>query len=481
MSQAGSKLISITPIPYVRKLRSFTSPADDWGYYEGLPTPPLSPLMPYNTVPWWSRKWQYDKMVAPQYSLGYNRGINSTDISTVGKKWVSKTIINSPTLIKDYHIISIRRQVEQLFSPMFSATILAKVKDTMHHEPCYFINHNRFQKSWWIGDGTGGEILSPGHYHWFREGGPPTGSLTINTQLTIESSQLKDRKGAIGGLKVGDDFRSSYGNYYIVAIEHTLIVTEFWRKMALESWSSISADHHSIAPTFLQILWGPWASILNPSRLPTGEAKAFAIDQGMMWQPLKGGDFNEDTIVEQSDNYWFPKQIKVGGRYAYVGPGYTACSRPMLEGPLTRESGGGSTEIAAITSLDEVGFAGFRNVAGFNCGITTKNVTPLPPADTPLFPEKIVRNGLVVFDAAKPWEHGGVTAPMKNGRWDVTYTVKSNQTTITPSETRLDMDGYYYVAHCIGCKIIPVVYVTIQDFNKKRYRVPVTECEVYFQ
>lgn len=484
MSTTSSAPVNVVRVPYQYELVTYPAPLDDWGYYEGRPTPALSPLMPFNTVPWWNRRWQYDKIQKPVYSTGNFEAFSN--IQALRSKFVSKDPINKPTFIKDYHMIAIRKQIEQLFSPMFAAHLIVHVRDTVDIPPCYWIRHGRFQKSWWGHGADNGSILHPGHEHWFREGSP-SGSLSAHMELSITNSAYKDWGGSVTGLKDGDDYRSSYGNYYILNIRYEWEVDEYWRKMVLEDWSTIRGDYMSIAPQFLMPHWGGWHMILQVGQSPTGRAIAFAIDMGQMWQQATHP--NGDPAFTWNGTYGYPTTWESSpGVHSYTGPHYTSCSRPYKEGRVDAGSGGGSQNLAGAVQWS----GEFKNIAGFNCGILTSDMIEVNPNDTPGFPSDITRPGRTWRKTETGWEEGPIYKeeddkfPSANSIATLTYKKEGQDLEITPSEKTLAGSAggasYSHVAHCKGAKITPKCYVTIMDLNGRVFQdIPVNDAEIYYQ
>lgn len=480
MSITSSAPIRVVKIPYQYELATYPAPKDDWGYFEGRPTPGLSPLMPFNTVPWWNRKWQYDKIQKPIYSTGQIEGFGN--IQALRTKFVAKEPINKPTFIKDYHMIAVRKQIEQLFAPMFAAHLIVEVDDTMNIPPGFWIRHNRFQRSWWGHGANNGSILDPGHEHWFREGSP-SGRLSAHAELSITNTAYKDWGGSITGLKDGDDYRSSYGNYYLLNVRYEWEVEEYWRKMVLEDWSTIRGDYASIAPNFLMPLWGGWEQILQTGISPTGRALAFAIDMGQMWQQathIEGG-----PAFFWNGSQYYPIWKDPSG---YTGPLYTSCSRPYKEGRVGPTSAGGSEKLAGATQWT----GEFKNIAGFNCGILNEEMTEVPPNDDPTFPGDITRPGKVSrliggkYIEGPIYESSDNKFPRANSTAVLSYKVEGQELEITPNEfSKTSAAGgasYEHVAHCKGAKITPRCYVTIMDFNGRIFKdIPINDAEVYYK
>lgn len=482
MSTTASAPVKAVQVPYQYQAATYPAPLDDWGYYEGRPTPPLSPLMPFNTVPWFHRKWMYDKIQPPVYSTGLIK--NYGNIADLRAKFVSGRPINTPTFIKDYHIIAIRKQVEQLFAPMFAAHLVVKVRDTMNIPPCFWIRHGRFQKSWWIGDGTGGEILHAGHEHWFRDGSP-SGSLQAQMQLSINSPGLKNWGGSVSGLKPGDDYRSSYGNYYVLSTRLEWEVEEYWRKMVLEDWGTIRGDYMSIAPQFLMPHWGGWHMILQTGMSPTGRALAFAIDCGQMWQQARHPN-GAPAYEAAGNNFYRVTQYEISpGKWSYTGPHYTSCSRPYKEGKIDAGSGGGSQNLAGAVQWS----GQFLNVEGFNCGILEEDMDEVEPSAYPTFPPDLTRPGITIREDGVPgpiYKTSDNKFPTANATATIRYRKVGDTITITPNELSearsVGGAGYTHVAHCLGAKLTPRCYVTIMDLNGRIFQdIPVNDAEIYYQ
>lgn len=481
-SSTGSPPIKVVKIPY-RFLRVANfAPLDDWGYYEGRPTPPLSPLMPFNTVPWFHRKWMFDKIQPPVYSTGNMHGFGS--LLHLRSKFVYGTPINKPSLVKDFHIIAVRKQIEQLFAPKFAAHLVVTINDTMHIPPCFWIRHGRYQKSWWIGDGTGGEILFMGHEHWFRDG-TPSGKLHAHMELSIQNSALKNWGGSVSGLDPGQDFRKSYGNYYILNIRYEWEVEERWRKMVLEDWSTIRQDYMSIAPNFLMPHFGGWHMILEPGVSETGRAIGFAIDMGQMWQPATHAQGGASYYEVYPGYYRVTKYLVRPGVYGYTGPEYTSCSRPYKEARMHWGSGGGSTKLAGAVQIEN---PVFKNIEGFNCGILDRTMTEISPNDSPEFPGDITRPGAIEREDGT---HGAIyhvsenKFPKANCTASIKYKKFGSTIEITPLELSIEGNaggvGYTHVAHCIGAKLTPRCYVTIMDLNGRIYKdIIIKDIEVYY-
>lgn len=463
-------------LPYVKKLEEQPAPLDDWGFYEGRPTPPLSPLMPFNTVPWFNRKWMFDKIVPARFGFAQIES-NASTLEIAGRSSiVSKYVSNEPSYITDYHLIAIRKQVEQLFAPFFRSKVLVFINDSLHYPPCFMIIHDMYQKSWWSGaeggndDGIGSFI--GGHSHVFRDD-PPTGNLNVRTSLSMADNSLRKVDGSIRGImNETDDFRSSFGNHYVLSITPRWTITEYWRKMFIETWSDIKQDYQSTTLRFHQMMWGPWSDIV---RSGIGfRALAYAMDYGAMWEI-------EDNLMPEDPAFPEKRELKLvddgNGRLKLPnGPSYSACSRPYREiGPFFYP---GSNRVASKVSLSAIGFTKFQSVYGMNCGIYTNPIVEEYPPPAVNFPSSLESNGKIIYD------HGTASVKFRddNSFLNITYDLEGmEEINISPREQSLAVDGGTYLVHCLGAKITPYYRVKIMSFNGLEYSMDITEREVYYQ
>jgi len=494
-TSTGSAPTSVTIIPYAKQYKEYPAPLDDWGYYEGLPTPPLSPLMPYNTVPWFYRPWMFDKIKEPKYSFALHQNMSNRIELPNTSNIISKTIINDPTPVTDYHLIAIRKQIEQLFAPFLRAYIILRIQDTINYPPMFSLEHNKFQRSWWIGasggmdDGIGS--VESGHTHSFRDA-PPTGFLRMKQELTIAKQDRESSDGSIRGI-IGTprkdangvlryapseaDFRSSYGNYYLLSVEPRWTVTEHWRKVYLEKWRDIQNDYASTTLAFQMIVFGTWTEILraNSGFSPVGYAQKYCLDYGAMWE-------HENNVVLVEDGNGYPKTVYYPdqGKWGLAnGPIYSACTRPSRE--FGKGFGGGSQNVAAAVTKEAIGFKGWYKVWGFTCGIFSKELNEVSPPEKPDFPAIIERphaeNGVIYNYSTDTKKF-----PAGAGSMNITYEAVGEEIEITPSEKISDADEYgnTYVAHCLGATVTPYWRVTIMSFNGLKYTMDIRECEVYY-
>lgn len=218
-------------------------PVDDWKWSEGRPPKYGSPLIPVAYIPWHRMRWAAEPVIAPKLTF---QGMIPD--ATENKKYTLASIINNPSYITDHHIISLRKMVEQLFSPKIKAHIHLELDGEIFVKPLYQMSHGNFKAAdvyeWWpsllntYGDGPdkpyvfsiGGFVSNHGgHVHTWNAGASGYNKWTAKLHL--------HHGGAIW---------EEIGNYEIIKIEYSYITTKYYRKVYSQDGDLIfSGDYDS--------------------------------------------------------------------------------------------------------------------------------------------------------------------------------------------------------------------------------------------
>lgn len=216
-------------------------PKDDWKWSEGRPPSHGSPLLPVSYIPWHKLKWPGSNIIPPK--LSYQGFIpvaapipGIENLVNLNKTYTLNIVNNNPTFISDHHIISLRKLIEQLYSPKISAHIHLGVEGEIFVKPLYSIVHGAFVAAdyyeYWP------SIISPtnpetpyvfsvggfvdnsnGHRHYWNAGA--SGYNTWRCRLHFEH----------GGAIPGEPKIANVGNYEILKIEYQYKLTKFFRKV----------------------------------------------------------------------------------------------------------------------------------------------------------------------------------------------------------------------------------------------------------
>ena len=211
-----------------------TGVVDDWKFKEGRPPGSGSPLVPYLYYSWDKLKWVGEPIIPPR--LSFQGFIQDTGEN---KKYTLPMVINHPSYVKDYHIISIRKIIEQLFSPKIHAHIHLEIKGQIFVKPLYTIAHGSFKSAdvyeYWKSIipptnpdkpyvfSIGGFVSNHnGHSHLWNAGA--SGYNTWKCKLHFDH---------------GGSISEEIGNYEITKVEYSYKLEKYYRKVYSQDGDNI--------------------------------------------------------------------------------------------------------------------------------------------------------------------------------------------------------------------------------------------------
>lgn len=412
--------------PYWRKSTTKAFP-DDWAWKEGRPTPIASPLVSKNIHPWGYARVYAKPLVEPKYSISH-QGTPYQDSLVSPFRYTSFTPINRPDFISDHHVISLRRQIESLWSPKIAAHIHLDVDGEIIVNALYQVKHRVIAEASTFGYsqfgdatnrrvfafGEGGTLVG-GHGHVWGAGGG--GSVLWSAKLCL------DHGGAIG---------ESRGNYEIIEEPtYSYTVTKWYRQV----FSQDSGRHFSLDIDALT----QWWQKMVPTTFNYDEVMGYCLDAGALW--LHPGNTRPCSSCEDGI------MLILDGQHTY---GFTACTLVDRENQLRPWFVNGRTHV---------------------------------PTEAPVIGTKLSHNWMEAWDP-------GVTVNLAIRYWHETKTYTGTGysfevprifgdcgTTAAPQGEPDPSGGDQWIKNCIGTRVVPTWYLTIRDMNGNVSRPIITETE----
>jgi len=311
MPEGVTGFFGYIPSP-VDTIRRQTGLQDDFKWREGQPPPLGSPLLPFSYIPWYKMKWVGDNIIPPKLSY---QGIKN--ISEKIKTYTLPTVNNHPTHIKDYHILSVRDLIEQLYSPKIDAHIHLNLDGEIFVKPLFAINHGSYRPAdyyefWestisptnpeepYVFSVAGFYSGSNGHNHYWNAGA---------TGFNKWKATLKnDHGGSIG---------EEVGNYEIINIEYSYILKKYYRRVFSQDGMNIwNLDYNS----YVRRLHLHWYDSFEPDFLI-----GFAVDSGDYFCT----DSNTDPTFNNLGRV--PKTFNIAGQEVLANVILSSCTLPIRE------------------------------------------------------------------------------------------------------------------------------------------------------
>lgn len=314
--RGASPNTSIREIPY--RYDPYAEYANDtWLYKEGSPPPPNSPLIKYAVHPYynWSK---YTEQIVPPKFLAPEEYLYWPDAAydyPFRRDFSKLQIYNKPSFIQDHHIISIRRQIEDLWSPKFYAHVHMGVTGSLTVQPLRRVCHHKFARAMTMGwdsfglpthselfsFGEGG--LSTGHYHYWGAGAG--GSQLWQAKLMFDH---------------GGSITERLGNYTICDIKYEVEITYYKRTVySQDSMRHYTWDYDAVTQNFQQPV---------PATFLWDEVMLYCLDSGMLILDY-GNTRKIGTLQEHPAN----RRPLMGRDHTY---NWSSCTVPDTEHQLNK-------------------------------------------------------------------------------------------------------------------------------------------------
>lgn len=421
---------------------------DDWTFSEGSPPSYASPLVSQNIHHWHKKPWTFSKIIPPRYSFQGAMADN-----TESKFYTMGYVVNRPTFITDNHVISIRKMIEQLWSPKFSAHIHVELEGQIFVHPLYSITHGAFRAAdvyeylESIISPINPEkpyVLSVGGFYSNRNGHSHFWNAKASGKNIWKAKFHNDHGGSI---------REDVGNYNLIKVEFSYRLTKYYRKVySQDSLNFLTMDYNSYIRTL---------------RLPIYDSFDGKILAG--FAEHSGDYWSTDSNTIPYGRGRAPKYTLVRTHNAFGNPTYisqplniimSSCMLPIREFGLNSWMGGGGGTHDMLRGYNIVYDHEHMLQHSVNRFVIQSVYSPDLGEEIPI-PEAIS-----YFEKTE-------TAPWREGK---EFQIHCEEPDISQGA---GVSGNAYVTSLIGTRFEPMFRATWQDINGNINTTIITEVELY--
>lgn len=227
MPRGRSKPFRMRRLPYQQSTKKTTLPHDCFKYAEGKPPSLGSPLVPYFIHSYYYQKTYLERLRSPIFPWTYNRSYEIAEYDATGNQYRRDfsvpIVINTPTFMKDSHLISVRRQVENFWAMRFYGHIHLTLNNGLKVFRLGAVSHGMAEPAmmtaFWV-PGIGSRIVSM------------DGSAGWDGHMHLWNAKSSGGQEWVATLRLdhGGSIPPEQGHYTIIdPVKYKFKVTEYYR------------------------------------------------------------------------------------------------------------------------------------------------------------------------------------------------------------------------------------------------------------